>query len=259
MSQTQLPVPQDDGDRKVLADVARHGWAVLMIEEDDEGPAFAFSVGLFQTFGHPELLILGLAPPVAQPLVNALGEAIRSGRRFEAGGRCEGVASVPLALVAVDERHYRDYLGYARWFYGGGAFPVLQCVWPDKKGAFPWEVGFDGRFFRAQRILGPAGDLTEGWFFPDPPNVATFTVRQIVREGQPILSVLRDHEEGAWQFLTGGPFDVADGMIVCLSEMVRRDPSVTEVANLLPGWRAWRSQAGAPWQREAMEPEDSTS
>jgi hypothetical protein len=39
------------------------------------------------------------------------------------------------------------------------------------------------------------------WPFEDPPNVATYTVRQIVEDGHPILQVSHDAEDGAWQFL----------------------------------------------------------
>jgi hypothetical protein len=247
----KLPKPEDDFDRKLLADIKRVGWAVIGIEEDAEGPSFAFSVGLFHTLGHPEVILMGLRVPIAYRFINDIGTAVRAGRRFETGGRYDEIAEgLPLAFVAVAERHYREYLGYARWFYQGSKFPVLQCVWPDKQGVFPWEPGFDGRFFQKQPVLGPARDLTDGWVFPDPPNVATITVRQIIHEGHPVLAVSHDDKDGAWQFHTGGPCKQADGLVVCLADMVRRDPSLTELANLPLGWRAWRAAAGQPWQRE---------
>src|SRR5262245_58366688 len=80
----QLPVPEDDRDHKLLADIARVGWAVLAITEDDDGPGYAFSVGLFHTLGHPEIVLMGLRPETAQRLINLMGEAIRGGQRFEA-------------------------------------------------------------------------------------------------------------------------------------------------------------------------------
>jgi hypothetical protein len=257
LPERELPIPEDDTDRKLLADVARDGWAVIGIQEDEEGPGYAFSVGLLHTLGQPELLLMGLPVRTAQQLINNIGEAIRAGRRFEAGGRYDGLAvGFPLAFVAVAERYYREYLGYARWFYRGSGFPVLQAVWPDKQGVFPWESGYDARFFQVQRVLGPAGDWADGWPFADPPNLATFTVRQVVSGGQPILYVTHD-EDGAWQFLTGGPCRTADALVVCLAEMVRRDPSLTELGNLPPGWRATRPAAGKPWQREPKPNEDA--
>jgi hypothetical protein len=155
MVQRELPTPEDDRDRKVLADITRVGWTVIGVLEDEEGPGFAYSIGLFHTLGHPEVLILGLRPQVAHQLVNDMGEAIRKGQRFEAGQRYEEIAAgFPLAFVEMDKRYYREYLGYAGWFYQGPDFPVLQCIWPDKQGVFPWESGYDSRFFQSQRVLG---------------------------------------------------------------------------------------------------------
>lgn len=92
------------------------------------------------------------------------------------------------------------------------------------------------------------------WPFDDPPNVATITVRQIVEGGAPILLVNRDSEDGGWQFLTGGNFDMDDGMVVGLGEMVEHDPTIAHLADLAPGWQATRKRVGAPWRRsEASE------
>jgi hypothetical protein len=52
--------PKDDHERKALADVQNHGWHVLKVMEDDRGPAFAYTVGLYHSFRHPELIIVGL-------------------------------------------------------------------------------------------------------------------------------------------------------------------------------------------------------
>jgi len=51
----------------------------------------------------------------------------------------DGRPAAQVILVAVGEQHNRESLGYPRWFYPGSALPVLQCVWPDKAGRFPWE------------------------------------------------------------------------------------------------------------------------
>jgi hypothetical protein len=158
MTPRELPTPEDDRDRKLLADIAQVGWAVIGVEADKDGPGFAFSVGLFHTLVHPEVLVMGLRPQIAHRLINDIGEAIREGQRFEGGQQYEGIAAgFPLAFVEMDRRYYREYLGYAGWFYRGPDFPVLQCVWPDKQGVFPWQPGYDSRFFQSQRVLGGDG------------------------------------------------------------------------------------------------------
>jgi hypothetical protein len=89
------------------------------------------------------------------------------------------------------------------------------------------------------------------WPFDDPENVATMTVRQVTHGGQPIRLVVRDADDGMWQFLTGGPFEMADAMIVSLREVYRIDPSIGELADLPPGSQAERSAVGKPWRRQA--------
>ena len=77
----------------------------------------------------------------------------------------------------------------------------------------------------------------------------TITTRQIIHEGHPILLVYHDADDGSWQFLTGGTFSTADGVLVALQEIVKHDPTVSELADLPLGWFAQRESVGSPWRR----------
>jgi hypothetical protein len=88
------------------------------------------------------------------------------------------------------------------------------------------------------------------WPFDQPPNCAAFSLWQIVRGGVPILHVTHDNEDHGWQFLGWEDAEVGDVAIVSLSEILELDPSVRAVADLPPGWHAWRRAAGEPWVRE---------
>jgi hypothetical protein len=153
----QLPEAQDDYDRAVLDDIRRIGWSVIQINPDspdDPGPLYSFSVGLFHTHDHPEIILLGLKHAVAGQIINDIGGLVLLGQRFESGRAYDGLASVPLMFVEVDPAHYRQYVGYALWLYGGPRFPMLQCVWPLKSGHFPWDEGYDRRGATIQPFLG---------------------------------------------------------------------------------------------------------
>src|SRR5262245_31201396 len=116
MPQIPLPIPQDDTDRTLLEHIAQYGWTIVAIEEDEEGPGFAYSIGFYHTLDHPEVLILGLKPPEAQKLINALGEMIRGGQHLRPSQRYDAVAGrCAMTFVPLDPEHYRTYLGYARW------------------------------------------------------------------------------------------------------------------------------------------------
>jgi hypothetical protein len=95
-----------------------------------------------------------------------------------------------------------------------------------------------------------AQSTKDRWPFAEPKNVAVFTSTQVLRLGQPILHVSHDDGDGGWQFQTGmQQVTTGDAMIVALSEMVERDPSICELADLPCGWFAERDSIGGDWRR----------
>jgi hypothetical protein len=114
-----------------------------LIPEDDVGPPFAYSVGLYRTFGNPEVIVLGLDLDLMHRMINMIGEEVRRGRRFADGGAASGILEgYDVRFHAVARRHYPEHFGYTHWFYKGDNFPALQCLWPDKQGRFPTDGDF---------------------------------------------------------------------------------------------------------------------
>jgi len=70
------------------------------------------------------------------------------------------------------------------------------------------------------------------WPFTDARNRAVFTTRDISEEGTPILFVTHDQDDGAWQFHARKTAPASEGKIVALDEIVFRDPSIVELADL---------------------------
>lgn len=245
----QLPEPADEHDRKLLADVEGHGWHVIGVEEDEEGPGFAYSIGLYHTFGHPEVIALGLPVRVLHRIITAVGEEVRSGKRFEhldeSGDVLEGY---DVAFRAVERRHYPDYFCYARWFYRGDGFPALQCVWPDSARRYPWHPESDVAFARRQPLLSD----DKSWPFHEGKNRAVFTTKPVTQGGHPILLVYHD-SEGDWQFLCGTTNRPEDGQLVSLGCIFELDGTIGEVADLAEGWRAYRHEQGGAWEQQQAE------
>jgi hypothetical protein len=90
------------------------------------------------------------------------------------------------------------------------------------------------------------------WPFDQPRNCAVITLRPIVFDGAPILQVVHDEDDHGWQFLGWDDADVDRAAVVALETIVKLDPSVLEVADLPPGWRAWRRSESSPWTRERL-------
>ena len=87
------------------------------------------------------------------------------------------------------------------------------------------------------------------WPFDQPPNCAAITLRSIVFGGAPILHVTHDEDDDGWQFLGFDDAREDDACVVAMKTVVAKDPSVLELADMPPGWHAWRRSRDAPWQR----------
>ncbi len=144
----------NEGDAKLQADVAEHGWHVVIVRGDDEGPGFAYSVGLKETFSQPELIMFGLTTDLMHALINDLGEMLRCGQALGIGEPIrELLRDADCVLYPMSELHRVEYLRYACWYYDGSDFEALQCFWPSKDGQFPWEPGCDENTKTAQPDL----------------------------------------------------------------------------------------------------------
>jgi hypothetical protein len=92
--------------------------------------------------------------------------------------------------------------------------------------------------------------MTTPWPWDQPPNCAVITLRAIVENGAPILHVTHDLDDHGWQFLDGHDVKMEDALLVSLSEIVDLDPLIAKLADLPPGWRAWRRSTSDTWVRE---------
>jgi hypothetical protein len=251
-NQKALPEPEDDRDTKLLADILRHGWAIIGVTADEEGPGFAYSIGLFRSYGHPEFFVVGLDKDYMFAMIDDLAGRIKAGNKFDDLDEVHDVLEKYSCLFRQMERkHYRDYLGYAGWFYQGDGFPVLQCAWPDSKYRYPWHPDFDEKQAARQPMLFDS----QLWPFQAGGNRAVFTTKPVVHDHLPVLLVSHDGDDD-WQFLCGTTNDPEDALIVSLGFMLQHDPTLAEVADLPEGWCATRDSPGTQWEREFDEQDD---
>jgi hypothetical protein len=142
--------------------IAQHGWAVMRIAEEEDSPPFAYSIGLFRSFRHPEIIVLGLPSDTAHQLINDIGDAIRSGLALSAGQTSDAfLKGYSCTFRRVPPHQYPAYLGRGLRFYDHDPFPVLQLVYPDKLGRWPWQEGVTAGFRANQPVL--ADDGTPPW------------------------------------------------------------------------------------------------
>jgi hypothetical protein len=140
-------------EERCVADVTRYGLHVMRVAGEDDSPDFAYTVGMVRTFGHPEVIILGLRLDTMHRILNHVADEVRAGRHFAAGDVTDAfLEGYDVAFRTVPDRHYRPYLGWASWFNEGTGYPALQLVYPDGDHRWPWDDGVaDG--FRAHQPL----------------------------------------------------------------------------------------------------------
>jgi len=144
----------DAADRKLLADVQEYGWHKITVSEDAEGPGFTYTIGLFHSFQHPEVIVFGLPDERMRLIVDSIAELVQSGVTLADGSESDQILEhYSCTFRAVLPVHYPAHLGYARWFYKAREFPVLQCCWPDRTGRYPWELDCEREIIRLQPAL----------------------------------------------------------------------------------------------------------
>jgi len=126
----------------------------MNVLEQSETPAWAYSIGLFRTFNHPEILIFGQEVDLMHSMINAIGDGVRAGKSFAVNGRYPNlIEAYSCTFKPVNPIWCGPFLGFATWFYGGMEYPVWQCFWPDFDGRFPWEANFNEELSWAQPLL----------------------------------------------------------------------------------------------------------
>ena len=84
-----------------------------------------------------------------------IGQEVKAGRRYGPGQGYADILQDPYKCVfrEVNRCYYRDYVGYALWFYEDDPFPLMQCFWPDKDGRYPCDDGSNDYIRSAQPLL----------------------------------------------------------------------------------------------------------
>lgn len=236
---------------KLSADIEKFGWTVILFEATDYLPSFAYTVGLWKNFNHPEIISFGLTTKTLHLILNDAGKIAKAGRRIEVGKNYDDFfENSNTQFVNVDSRNIVDYFGQAINLYKTIDFPAIQLVWTDRNNKFPWENNYEKDFEFRQPLLDRNADFK----FREAKNLGVFTTRQWLELGKPILHIIHEND-GDWQFLTGDQMP-EDAKLVALEQMTIKDKTLNDVFNLDYGEQARREFIGGIWTRTRTEDED---
>lgn len=137
-------------DRIKLDMIAEYGFCFNPIMANNT--TFVYTAGLFKTFGHPEIFVMGYQAQDAYNLIGMFYERIKKGDRFADAMIIDDLfagdlfAIRPMLQSSTDENS-----GLGQRLVG--EFPAVQLFFSDENCLFPWDVGCDPRCNRLQTSL----------------------------------------------------------------------------------------------------------
>lgn len=141
----------------VSDDIAAIGWSVANVPGDTQAPPWAYTTGLWLSHHHAELTIAGLPGEHMTIILNAIASLVADDVSVEVADDVSGICPCTLTLRPVHASWRRTsmfaisdrYYGYAL----GGRPDYLQVVWPDRRGRYPGDRGFQARYDDRQPML----------------------------------------------------------------------------------------------------------
>jgi hypothetical protein len=141
------------------------GWLLEPVgantETDPPLPGYGYTIGFEQTFGFPEVCIVGLKPVAAKGLAELIADMLRGGTQIPVGELFRGLydGEQRAGLLPIDVGSMGAMFESATAWYCGEPFRMVQLVWPDRNGWLPWEPGFDPALAGVELLLA---DVPEG-------------------------------------------------------------------------------------------------
>lgn len=147
---------------KINKDIEKSGFSVMAIASDGESPPFCYTVGLFETYGVPEITLVGLRPEMAHMLItDVVDRYIKEHHTLPLGVPVvDIIKNMPAIFLEIDDPINDASMYFVRNYYSDKqtAVPAVQFVWPDADKRFPWEPGFNESMRRYQPIYGNTPD-----------------------------------------------------------------------------------------------------
>ncbi|MEM6781928.1 MAG: DUF4262 domain-containing protein, partial [Pseudomonadota bacterium] len=118
--------------------IEKYGLSVITVGSTSYLPSFAYSVGLWETFSHAEIICFGLRTDLLHQIINDVAELVKSGVQMEQGTGYQNIfANSRANFLKVDTRNIADYFGGALDYYQTQNFEAIQLVWTDRNDKFP--------------------------------------------------------------------------------------------------------------------------
>ena len=256
--------------KNTLQRIADFGCEVMMISADQVTPSFAYTVGIFDVIGAPEIITVGLRQETAHHALNEAFRLMSAGTDLSKGRHKNIVGDVEVEFRPVHQKWLHHIMLRTDWYYDSEDVPVLQMVTPDLQNRFPEDPDFDPAF--AQAFLTAdfaehettANDLwlaydeassVSRWKFGDSPHVGVY-LSQTVSDHEEAVTYVSHDADGDWQFLGDKMSDGGGPVLSCFHHPIDNDRTLEGLHDLSLNWYAVREHVGAPWERFEHPPRE---
>ncbi len=123
-----------------------------------ELPSFAYSAGIEESWHHPELIVAGLDYDLSTLLIAETANLIRGGTSFTDLPGSYRIGNINVRFLEVPAGSAKQLMTETASYYGETRFRVLQIIWPDERGFFPFDPQCNDEVKRIQPILAGSSE-----------------------------------------------------------------------------------------------------
>ena len=136
---------------KQLSDcIERNGWSSMMEYNGGVMNKTFYTIGLWHTFKHPEIVITGMQAKYCHTITHNMVHDIIEGAVVEPNTITYDIivnidTGKPFrtAFIHTTELYKETELSFANMFYVEREYQAVQFIWPDREGVLPVEPGYD--------------------------------------------------------------------------------------------------------------------
>jgi len=144
----------DQYEQKAIDDIEKYGCHILHVMEEDGYSSFCYSIGIERTIKYPDLIVIGLNQEIAHWVINEYCNRAKNGEEFHTNQYYENfLEGFKVTFIEVDKKHYKEYLGWGRWYNKGDDFKMLQMIYPTTSNTWPWDKNAPENISQLQPLL----------------------------------------------------------------------------------------------------------
>lgn len=137
--------------------IMQHGWTGIGVISTDALPDYVYSIGLSQTLGTPEFIVIGPRVQEAYRWLEALAGGVAVDRQTTSARELRKEFDAEKQMRPLPEAAKKQMMLAMATHYPGRPFDALQFCFPDEAGRLPDDPLCDPRFVAVQDPLAFLG------------------------------------------------------------------------------------------------------